>query len=148
MAEGLFVFPDIVQPELIFYASDMAEFGVILHGPELRLRLRKEVYATATDNPERTASELCEDLAKGRLFLFTVASVDYTGNQIDPNLTFVCQQDVTNPDVIKTRLITDPRLEVNTLCYNENNPACVSLNIRMWLAGCSTGKEGIARRLC
>ena len=125
MAPEVLCFSDIAHPDLLSYSRDMAEFGFKSHVPAMPELPRRQVYANATDNPDRTASELWADLANGRLFLLSVASVPYTGNLMGANRTFVSQQGVTNPDVIKTRYTIDRRLEVNTRVRNEIQPTLV-----------------------
>ena len=45
---------------------------------------------------------------------------------MESRLAAVPQKDATNPDVLKTRYISDPRLEVNGRISNDRHPRCVS----------------------
>ena len=44
---------------------------------------------------------------------------------MESKLTFVTQPDITNPGVLKTRYISDPRVAVNERVFGENRPTCV-----------------------
>ena len=44
---------------------------------------------------------------------------------MESKLSAAAQKDVTNPDVMMTRYISDPRLEVDTRITNDRHPKCV-----------------------
>ena len=65
------------------------------------------------------------DLLRGRLMVFTNAGGGFFGDLMESKLAAATQKDVTNPDVMKTRYIPDPRLEVNSRITNDRHPKCV-----------------------
>ena len=56
--------------------------------------------------------------------VFTNAGEEFAGSLTESRLDAVPQKDVTNPDVLKTRYISDPRLEVNDRITNDRRPKC------------------------
>ena len=122
---GVKFFKNSVGPDVYSYASDMATFGVRPHGSRLPVRFKQQAYASVRDDPVTTASELRGDLLRGRIFIFTDSSDRFAANLMESKLTFVTKTDVTNPDQLKTRYISDPRLEINERVTGENHPQCV-----------------------
>ena len=103
----------------------MATQGVRPHGSKEPARFRQQAYSIVNDDPVAKASELWGDLVNGVIFLFTESSGDQSGNLMESKLTFVTQADVANTELMKTRYISDPRLEVNERATGWNHPACV-----------------------
>ena len=113
------------QPAVLDYARDMAVYGVRPRGSYPPARFRQQAYACVRDDPITTASELRDDLIKGRIFVFTELPDSLVGNLMESKLTYVTQADVADPSVSKTRHISDPRLEINERVTGDNRPACV-----------------------
>ena len=123
--EGLQVFRDRVDENLYAYAEGLATYGVKPLADSPPTRFRQKPYATVADSPERTAGDLWEDLVKGRLMVFTVRAEPITGDLMESRLAYVSQKDVTNPDSVKVRYISDPRLEINSRIDTERHPRCI-----------------------
>ena len=73
--------------------------------------------------------------------VFANAGGKWFGNLTESKLAAVTQKDVTNTDVMKTRYISDPRLEVNSRITNDRRHKCavprhanVSRRILYWNA--------------
>ena len=118
------------------YANAMANLGVRPRGPSLPNRFRQEVRDSVGDGPLTIAGEVVGDLVKGRLVPIEIKSGAFTRTMADSKLPLATKPDVTSPDVMNTRHISDPRLEVNTGVANDNHPACIIHR-----------RENIARRL-
>ena len=81
-------------------------------------------YANIADNPQESAAELWEDVAKGRLVLCAEQSDAYTGNLMESKLAYVLQKDSTDPDAMRARYISEPRNEANDRIDNERHRQC------------------------
>ena len=122
---GIEFFRNSVKSEVSDYAANMATYGVRPHGSSMPVRFKRQAYASVRGDPVTTARELWEEIARGRLLVFADISEPFTTNLMESKLTYVTQVDVANPSVIKTRHISDPRLEINERVDEENRPACV-----------------------
>ena len=119
---GLLSFKGRVGEDLYRYSLGVSGRGVLPCGDRLTRGFRQTAYANVNDDPKGTASELWEDVLKGRLFVFTNRPEQFTGNLMESKLAYVTQKDVANPDNVKTRYISDPRSEVNERIDNDRHP--------------------------
>ena len=122
---GLSIFGGIDDKDLYDHSLGVATRGASPCGDRIPPMFHQEAYSNAHDNPIETAAELWGDVLKGRLFLFTQRSDPFAGNLMESKLAYVTQRDVTNPDQVKTRYISDPRSEANERIDNDRNPPCV-----------------------
>ena len=122
---GVEAFKDRVEHDVYAYAADLAKLGVRPLADRPPTRERQQAYSTAQDNPERTASDLWEDLVKGRLMVYTTASEPWAEQLMESRLVDLSQKDVVNPDQMKVRYISDPRLEINPRIDTDRHPRCI-----------------------
>ena len=119
---GLSLFEWIVDPALMEHSLHVATHGVLPCGDRVPTRSPQIAYSNVNDNPRATASELLDDVRKGRLILFTERSGPYTGNLMESKLAYVTQRDVKDPDKMKIRYIRDPRNEAIERIDNDRRP--------------------------
>lgn len=100
---GIGIFLNLAKDDVFTYAVDMATFGVRPNASSPPVRFRKQAYESVNGDPVTTSSELWGDLIRGRLFILTVRSEEYTDNLMESKLNFVTQPDSTSPAVAKAR---------------------------------------------
>ena len=121
----LALFKGVVSSDLYDHSFQVATRGVLPCGGSIPFRFSQDAYSNINDDPRTTAAEMWGEVLKGRLIVFTTSSEPYKGILMESKLAYVTQRDVTNPEVTKTRYISDPRNEVNDRIDNDRHPQCI-----------------------
>ena len=103
----------------------MATRGVLpTQGDKKPERFKQDPYSSIDDNAETTAIALWGYLVRGRLAVFTNLGGGCHGPLMESKLDAVTQKGVIDPEVLKTRYISDPRFEVNSRITNDRHHRC------------------------
>ena len=79
-------------------------------------------YASARDNPERTASDMWGDMVEGRVMFFTKMFAGMVGPLTVSIWAFFTQKDVTRNEGAKVRYISDHMVDINERIEPKHHP--------------------------
>ena len=111
--ENIDLFDGRAQPELLGYCRNVALYGVRPLATSPPVRSVQQPNSSVRDNQGRTASDLWDDMVKGRIVLFTNVCADTLGPLMESRLAFVAQKDKAKVDGMKARYISDPMVGIN-----------------------------------